>query len=171
MIIALATLVMDFDRTPTIIAAQAVTVVGAPLVAGVLLWLSNSKDIMGAHANGPITKTFAGIGLVLLIAMAGRTAFIELPKQVKQYREKNAAWVTQPQVEIAHSDRQALRFEVARFSTNLSAIRNAEGVSQQSPASRSAVKHFSNAKRERAVSSARASGLFGAWDHWLAPRA
>ncbi len=78
MIVALATLVMDFDRTPTIIAAQAVTVVGAPLVAGVLLWLASSKDVMGAHRNGPVLKVFAGIGLVLLIAMAARTAIVTI---------------------------------------------------------------------------------------------
>ncbi len=48
MMVALAALVLDFDRTPTIIAAQAVTVVGAPLVAGVLLWLASSYDVMGA---------------------------------------------------------------------------------------------------------------------------
>ena len=91
MIVALATLVMDFDRTPTIIAAQAVTVVGAPLVAGVLLWLATSKDVMGRHSGGTLTKFFAGIGLTLLIAMAARTAIVTLPNKIQQYREKQAA--------------------------------------------------------------------------------
>lgn len=90
MFVALAALVLDFDRTPTIIAAQAVTVVGAPLVAGVLLWLASSKDVMGKHVNGPVTKAFAGFGLVILLAMAGNTAFFTLPKKVQQYRESLA---------------------------------------------------------------------------------
>lgn len=87
MLVALAAIVLDFDRTPTIIAAQAVTVVGAPLVAGVLLWLASSKDVMGKHVNGPVTKVFAGIGLVILLAMAANTAFVTLPGKVRQYRE------------------------------------------------------------------------------------
>ncbi len=89
MVVGLATLLLDFDRTPTIIAAQAVTVVGAPLVAGVLLWLASSKSVMGVHANGPVTKTIAGIGLVILLAMAANTALVTLPEKVRKYREKN----------------------------------------------------------------------------------
>ncbi len=85
MSVAIAALIMDFDRTPTIIAAQAVTVVGAPLVAGVLLWLATSRDVMGSHTAGIGTIAFAIIGLVLLIAMAARTAIIELPKKVDSY--------------------------------------------------------------------------------------
>lgn len=91
MIVAIATLVMDFDRTPTIIAAQAVTVVGAPLVAGILLWLASSRDVMGSHKNGPVLTTFAAIGLVLLLAMAARTAIVTLPNKIQQYREKQSS--------------------------------------------------------------------------------
>jgi NRAMP (natural resistance-associated macrophage protein)-like metal ion transporter len=85
MTVGLAAIVLDFDRTPTIIAAQAVTVVGAPLVAGVLLWLTSRRDIMGEHVNGPVTQGMGGIGFILLLAMAGRTAFVELPKKVDKY--------------------------------------------------------------------------------------
>ena len=45
--VSLAVIIFDFDRTPTIIAAQAVTVVGSPLVAGILLWLTCRRDVMG----------------------------------------------------------------------------------------------------------------------------
>ncbi len=86
MSVGVAVLVFDFDRTPTIIAAQATTVVAAPLVAAVLLWLTSSKDVMGEHVNGPITIGFAGIGLLMLIAMAAKTAFIDLPKKIDAYR-------------------------------------------------------------------------------------
>ncbi|MGB7328609.1 MAG: Nramp family divalent metal transporter [Rubripirellula sp.] len=87
MIVGLATLLFDFDRTPTIIAAQAVTVVGAPLVAGVLLWLACSVDVMGKFVASPLTKIVAGMGLAILLAMAANTAFVTLPKKVKLYRE------------------------------------------------------------------------------------
>lgn len=88
MIVGIAVLLFDFDRTPTIIAAQAVTVVGAPLVAGVLLWLTSRRDVMGDDVNGPVTTAFAGVGLVLLLAMAANTAFVGLPDQVEKYRKK-----------------------------------------------------------------------------------
>lgn len=85
MIVGVAVLVFDFDRTPTIIAAQAATVIAAPLVAGVLLWLTSCRDVMGEHVNGPGTIAFAGLGLVMLIAMAGKTALVDLPEKVDQY--------------------------------------------------------------------------------------
>jgi len=88
MTVALATIVMDFDRTPTIIAAQAVTVVGAPLVAAVLLWLASSREVMGEHVTGIPTRVFAGIGLILLIAMAADTAINKLPKTISDYRAR-----------------------------------------------------------------------------------
>ncbi len=82
MFVALASKLLGFDRTPTIIFAQAVTVVGAPLVAGVLLWLTSRRDVMGDHVNGPLTKAFAGLGLVLLLAMAGKTLLVDIPANV-----------------------------------------------------------------------------------------
>ena len=85
MAVGIAVLIFDFDRTPTIIAAQAVTVVAAPLVAGVLLWLTSSRDVMGDHVNSPATTAFAGIGLLLLVAMAAKTAFVDLPRKVNAY--------------------------------------------------------------------------------------
>lgn len=90
MSVGLAVIMFDFDRTPTIIAAQAVTVVAAPLIAGVLLWLTSSRDVMGESLNGPITKIFAGIGLVLLIAIAARTALVTLPESIQKYRDTQA---------------------------------------------------------------------------------
>lgn len=85
LVVGVAVLVFDFDRTPTIIAAQAVTVVAAPLVAGVLLWLTSSRDVMGDHVNRPVTVGFGLLGLVMLIAMAGKTAFVDLPPKIDAY--------------------------------------------------------------------------------------
>ena len=57
-----------------IVAAQAVTVVAAPLMAAVLLWLTNLPEIMGEQRNGPLMNLAAGVGLLLLVAMAWYTA-------------------------------------------------------------------------------------------------
>ena len=91
MVVALAVMVYRFDRTPMIIAAQAVTVVGAPLVAGVLFWLSRSRTVMGSHAIGTGTQCFAGVGLVLLLAIAANTAFVKLPAMIRDYRDQGVS--------------------------------------------------------------------------------
>ncbi len=95
MSVGLAVLMFDFDRTPTIIAAQAVTVVAAPLIAGVLLWLTSSRDVMGDNVNGPATKCLAGVGLVILLLIAAKTAF-ELPESVSKYLDASAEAVVEP---------------------------------------------------------------------------
>ncbi len=101
MFIALAALVLGVDLAPSIIAAQAVTVVGAPLVAGVMFWLTSRTDIMGEHANGPIMKVMAGIGFVMLVAMAFNTAFLKLPESYRNYQERRQAQEVQTAVEVA----------------------------------------------------------------------
>lgn len=117
MVVALATLIMDFDRTPTIVAAQAVTVVGAPLVAGVLLWLASSRDVMGSHVTGIPMRIFAGIGLILLIAMARDTAFNKLPKTVNDYlnrmESKSPAADAEPKPVSAEASANGQEQEVA----------------------------------------------------------
>ncbi len=91
MSVGIAVLAFGFNSAPTIIAAQAMTVVAAPLVAGVLLWLTSSRDVMGEHVNGPVTIAFAGTGLLLLIAMAAKTAFVDLPANFNRYMSPPAA--------------------------------------------------------------------------------
>ena len=83
--VGVATLMFNFDRTPTIIFAQALTVVAAPLVAGVLLWLTSSRDVMGEHVNRPPAIAIGVVGVVLLMAMAAKTAFVDLPPKVHGY--------------------------------------------------------------------------------------
>ncbi|MCA9173420.1 MAG: divalent metal cation transporter [Planctomycetales bacterium] len=73
MAVGIAVIGFGWDRTPTIIAAQAVTVVGAPLIAGVLLWLTSSKSVMGEHVNGPVAMTVGGAGFLMLLGMAYKT--------------------------------------------------------------------------------------------------
>ena len=99
MTVGLAVIVYDFDRTPTIIAAQAVTVVAAPLVAAVLIWLTNRADVMGAHRNGTVLNALAAIGLILLIGMGIRTA-ISLPQKWETWRQEMETTQTDSAVRV-----------------------------------------------------------------------
>ncbi len=85
MLVGLACLVFNFDRTPTIILAQAVTVAVAPLVAAVMLWLTSRRDVMGHYRNRPAAIVFGLLGLALLTAMAAKTAVYDLPQKLRQY--------------------------------------------------------------------------------------
>jgi len=76
---------------PAIVAAQAVTVIAAPLMAGTILWLSNRKDIMGEHTNGVAVNIVAGIGFLVLLAMAGNTAFNKVLPAVQGWLSGGAA--------------------------------------------------------------------------------
>jgi manganese transport protein len=53
-----------------IVAAQAVTVLAAPLMAGALWWLTSNREIMGEHRNSPLLNGLAAVGFILLLAMA-----------------------------------------------------------------------------------------------------
>ena len=68
-----------------IVMAQAVTVIVAPLLAAVLLWLCNRKDIMGEDRNGPLINTLGGVGFVLLLIMAGNTAIYKVWPEVSAW--------------------------------------------------------------------------------------
>ena len=68
-----------------IVMAQAVTVIAAPLMAGVLLWLCNRKDTMGEHRNGPLLNIVGGIGFLVLLAMAWNTAFNKVFPKVQDW--------------------------------------------------------------------------------------
>ena len=76
---------------PAIVAAQAVTVIAAPLMAGTILWLSNRKDIMGEHTNGVVVNIVAGIGFLVLLAIAGSTAFLKVLPAVQGWLSGGAA--------------------------------------------------------------------------------
>ncbi|MDB4861949.1 Nramp family divalent metal transporter [Pirellulaceae bacterium] len=83
MVVALAAVLMDFETVPVVVFAQAVTVIGNPLLAAVLLWMTNSKKIMGDRTNGPITNIVGFLGISILLVMAYRTAFIVIPSKLK----------------------------------------------------------------------------------------
>ncbi|TWT47105.1 Divalent metal cation transporter MntH [Thalassoglobus neptunius] len=81
----IAAILFGFDLTPSLIMAQAVTVIGAPLIAAILFWLTSRKDIMGKHVNGPMTNLGAALGLLLLLGIAGYTAFVKIPDRYRSY--------------------------------------------------------------------------------------
>jgi Mn2+/Fe2+ NRAMP family transporter len=65
-------------------------VIVAPLLAAVLLWLCNRKDIMGEDRNGPLINVLGVVGFVLLLVMAGNTAFKSIPDKLKNLRATTA---------------------------------------------------------------------------------
>lgn len=64
----------DVSPVALIVSAQAATVLVAPLMAGVLWWLTNRRDIMGDDRNGWFLNVLAGAGFVLLLGMGARLA-------------------------------------------------------------------------------------------------
>ena len=98
MTVALLVLRYEFNPVPAIVAAQAVTVLAAPLVAGALWWLTNRQDVMGQERNKPAVNVAAGIGFVLLLAMAGYTAGVKIPDNIQKLRQQNVEHRT-PNVE------------------------------------------------------------------------
>ena len=85
MVVALLVNRAGLNPVPAIVAAQAVTVVAAPLIAGALWWLTNRPDIMGADRNGTMINVFALVGFVLLLAMAWYTAAYKVWPQVTNW--------------------------------------------------------------------------------------
>lgn len=88
--VAMVIIVRGWNPVPAIVAAQAVTVLAAPLMAGALWWLTSHRDVMGRHTNGPVLNVAAAIGFVLLLAMAYRFARYEIPEGIKKIRSQDA---------------------------------------------------------------------------------
>jgi len=70
MVVALLVHHYEWSPVPAIVAAQAMTVIAAPVVAGALWWLTSSREVMGDHRNGPVINVLALIGFLLLLAIA-----------------------------------------------------------------------------------------------------
>jgi len=72
MTVALLALRTGEKPVKLIIFGQALTVLGNPLMAGVLLWLANRKDVMGEKQNRLIHNILGGIGFLVVLFMAIR---------------------------------------------------------------------------------------------------
>ncbi len=85
--VALFVIKLGFDPVPAVVAAQAVTVLAAPLTAWALIWLTNRQDIMGQDTNKPVTNLVAWTGFALLLAMAAYTAFAKVLPKISNWLE------------------------------------------------------------------------------------
>ena len=68
-----------------IVMAQAVTILAAPLLAAVMIWITNRQDIMSEDRNTPTMNAVAGIGFLMLLAMAGYTATAKVWPKVNDW--------------------------------------------------------------------------------------
>jgi len=100
MIVAFGVILLDISAVPAIITAQALTVVASPLLAAVLLWLTNVREVMGTDHNRLGTNVAAAAGLGLLLAMAYYTAAHVIPDK---YRRWNSPTEEPPSTEIEAS--------------------------------------------------------------------
>jgi Mn2+/Fe2+ NRAMP family transporter len=87
---SVALYVIKIKQSPValIVAANAVTVLAAPLVAGALIWLTNRRDIMGQWRNGVGTNLAAGVGFLLMLALAWYTASEKVWPEVRDWLAK-----------------------------------------------------------------------------------
>jgi manganese transport protein len=68
-----------------IVLAQAATVLAAPLLAGVLWWLTSRRDVMGEDRIGLGLNLLAGAGFLLLLVIAGSTAVGKVLPAVQEW--------------------------------------------------------------------------------------
>jgi NRAMP (natural resistance-associated macrophage protein)-like metal ion transporter len=117
--VALYVIIGGWSPVPAIVAAQAVTVVAAPLVAGAILWLTNLRDVMGSNRNGIGTNILAGIGFVLLLAMAWYTAAVKIPEGVEKMRARPASEHRQQEAQEATKENATPAFNLAALTLPL----------------------------------------------------
>ena len=86
MCVALGIISLGVNVVPMIVFGQALVVLAFPLLAIVMLWLTNLRDVMGDDRNGPWTNVAAVGGLILLLFMAYRTAFYGIPQNLDKLR-------------------------------------------------------------------------------------
>jgi len=76
MVVAMLVLRTGQKPVSLIIFAQALTVLGNPLMAAAILWLANRKDIMGDRRNTIWLNILGGLGLLAVVLMAMRVLFL-----------------------------------------------------------------------------------------------
>ena len=118
MAIAWLVIRVGLNPIPAIVAAQAVTVVAAPLVAAALIWLTSSKKIMGDQRNSALTNIAAAVGLLLLLLMAWYTATTIIPQRWNHWRESTS----QKAVAGTFSQRGRLQSNTPRRARSVSPI-------------------------------------------------
>ncbi len=76
MVIAMLVLRTGQKPVSLIIFAQALTILGNPLMAAAILWLANQKDIMGDRRNSVVLNILGGLGLLVVVLMGMRVLFL-----------------------------------------------------------------------------------------------
>ena len=74
MVIAIGVKAAGWNIAQLIIFAQALTILGNPLLAGALLWLATRKDVNRSHPIPLWMKIVSGIGFVVVLLVSFRTA-------------------------------------------------------------------------------------------------
>jgi len=74
MLVALHALDAGAAPVGAIVAAQAVTVIASPLMAFVLLWLANSRAVVGHRRPALLTNAAAAVGLLVVLLIAWHVA-------------------------------------------------------------------------------------------------
>lgn len=80
MVVGILALTTDFDRTTTIVIAQASTVIGGPAVMAGLLYLGFRERLSGSYPPPTWMLALVSIGMVVSLAVATRTAISIGPK-------------------------------------------------------------------------------------------
>lgn len=80
MLVAMLALSTGEKPVKLIIFGQALTVMGNPLMAGVILWLANKKEIMGEWRNTLTVNILGGVGLIVVVLMAVRVLILVVLK-------------------------------------------------------------------------------------------
>ncbi|MCA9186795.1 MAG: divalent metal cation transporter [Pirellulaceae bacterium] len=78
MTVAIAIKQLGFTTGQLIVFAQAITVLGNPLLAASLLWLSYQPEIVAANAVPTWLRLLAWLGLIVVSLLSGRTVYMWL---------------------------------------------------------------------------------------------
>jgi Mn2+/Fe2+ NRAMP family transporter len=107
MTVAIGVSQFQFDPVSAIVAAQAMTVLASPLVAGALWYLTNDRTIMGDQKNGALMNVAAGVGFGLLVAIAWHTATTKVLPALQRSQEPTSSAATTFTAPITQATRLA----------------------------------------------------------------
>lgn len=85
--VAMVVINLGIQPVPAIVAAQALTVLASPLMAGTILWLANKRDILGEKRNGWFLNLLGGFAFLMLLAMAVNTAATKVYPQLQEWAQ------------------------------------------------------------------------------------
>jgi len=75
-IVAILTLRTDAGGPTSLLIAQTSTIIASPLCALLLFYFANNKELMGDLKNRVWSNVIGGIGLLILLGLAGRTVYV-----------------------------------------------------------------------------------------------